>query len=265
MNKKPLIKQKKAFDYGYTSITQRNESELDTGIEFGILKIKAGNSFEEILNENEECAYLLMSGICLFEYNGITHEAERQDLFTEDPTVLHVSKGTSIKISATTDVEISINKTNNDVSFEPIVFTKNNMFEPSEHRGQGLLDDTSYRIVRTIFDKRNREASNLVIGEVVNTQGRWSSYPPHHHPQPEIYHYRFSKDFGYGHGELGENVYKIHQFDTLKILDEQDHSQCAAPGYHMYYIWTIRHLEGNPYTVPEFTETHDWTRHAVTA
>jgi len=53
---------------------------------------------------------------------------------------------------------------------------------------------------------------------------------------------------------------KIQQYDTLKILYELDHAQVAAPGYGMYYIWVIRHLENNPYTVPEFTEEHAWTQ-----
>ena len=85
------------------------------------------------------------------------------------------------------------------------------------------------------------------------------SRPPHHHAQPEIYHYRFTEPQGYGHGELGDHVFKVRQFDTLKILDQNDHSQTSAPGYGMYYIWVIRHLPGDPYTVPRFTPEHRWT------
>ena len=99
----------------------------------------------------------------------------------------------------------------------------------------------------------------LVLGEVVTLPGRWSSYPPHHHPQPEIYHYRFTEPQGYGHAELGETVLKVRHGDTVKIADGFDHAQAAAPGYGMYYAWVIRHLPGNPYTVPEFTEAHRWT------
>ncbi len=116
------------------------------------------------------------------------------------------------------------------------------------------------RFVRTIFDRSNSHPdTQLVLGEVVNFPGRWSSYPPHHHPQPEIYHYRFTNPHGYGHAELGEDVYKVRPGDTLKILDELDHSQCSAPGYGMYYIWVIRHLPNSRYTVPVFTDEHRWT------
>ena len=106
-------------------------------------------------------------------------------------------------------------------------------------------------IVRTVFDRRNADPNaELVLGEVVTMPGRWSSYPPHHHPQPEIYHYRFTKPQGFGHAELGEQVLKVRQYDTVKILDGLDHAQCAAPGYGMYYAWVIRHLPDNPYGIP---------------
>jgi 5-deoxy-glucuronate isomerase len=113
--------------------------------------------------------------------------------------------------------------------------------------------------VRTIFDGTTADPNaELVLGEVITFQGGWSSYPPHHHPQAEIYHYRFTEPQGYGHAELGETVLKVRNYDTVKILDEKDHAQCAAPGYGMYYSWVIRHLPDNPYTVPEFTEEHAW-------
>ncbi len=53
---------------------------------------------------------------------------------------------------------------------------------------------------------------------------------------------------------------KVRAFDTVEILNLDDHSQVAAPGYGMYYVWVIRHLPGRPYTVPEFTAGHAWLR-----
>ena len=125
----------------------------------------------------------------------------------------------------------------------------------NEHRGKGQLDDTSYRIVRCVFDRRTAPPeARLVLGDVVTFPGRWSSYPPHHHPQGELYYYRFEPDWGYGHGELGEDVYKLYHNDLLRITGLRDHAQTAAPGFHMYYVWTIRHDTGNPYTGFEFTK-----------
>src|SRR5690606_38822643 len=87
--------------------------------------------------------------------------------------------------------------------------------------------------------------------------GRWSSYPPHHHAQPEIYHYRFTMPQGYGHAEVGEAVHKVRQGDTVMIPGGMDHAQVSAPGYGMYYLWVVRHLEGSLFTGYEFTKDLD--------
>ena len=130
----------------------------------------------------------------------------------------------------------------------------------NEPRGRGQVGGRALRYVRTIFDRTNSPPEvELVLGEVVTFPGGWSSYPPHHHPQHEIYHYRFTEPQGYGHAELGEEVVKVKQYDTIKIPAGLDHAQCAAPGYGMYYSWVIRHLPDKPYTVPEFTAEHAWT------
>ena len=252
-----LLHRPEGFDFGYTPVTEIGEETLDTGMNFGIIKMRAGE--ERDLTTELEGAYLLMNGRVSFKWGGEERTAERNSIFEEEPLALHLPPGLAASLAAETDAEIALNQTANDRSFEPMFFDESNVLD-SEHRGKGLLDDASYRIVRTIFDIRNRPDAKLVLGEVVNFPGRWSSYPPHHHPQPEIYHYRFTEPHGYGHGELGDEVYKLRQNDTLKIMDMKDHAQCAAPGYGMYYIWVIRHLPGDPYTVPEFTDEHAWAK-----
>ena len=77
------------------------------------------------------------------------------------------------------------------------------------------------------------------------------------HAQPEIYYYRFAPEHGYGHAELGEDVMKIKQHDLLRITGARDHSQTAAPGFDMYYLWAVRHLDDNPYTGFEYTKPYD--------
>jgi 5-deoxy-glucuronate isomerase len=253
-----LIRHPQGFEAdGYTDITRIGENDADTGMEFGILRMPAGRVVRA--TAVREGALLLMKGELTF----VLPEPEgrvvvsRDSLFDDDPICLHYPKGFPLVLEALSDVELAYVGVENDAPFEPVLFDGRNMLE-NDHRGKGQLDDTSYRIVRTLFDIRNRSECKLVLGEVINFPGRWSSYPPHHHPQPEIYHYRFDKPQGYGHGELGDEVLKIRNFDTLKILDNADHSQCAAPGYAMYYIWAIRHLPREPYTVPEFTAEHRW-------
>jgi 5-deoxy-glucuronate isomerase len=168
-----------------------------------------------------------------------------------------VSAGTDVRFQCSVETEFTVYSCDNTKSFDARVFAPEDV--ANEARGKGQVNDRCLRYVRTIFDGANSDPNTeLVLGEVITFQGAWSSYPPHHHAQPEIYHYRFTKPQGYGHGELGDTVLKVRNFDTVKILDLNDHAQCSAPGYGMYYSWVIRHLPGDRYTVPEFTEEHTW-------
>jgi len=53
-------------------------------------------------------------------------------------------------------------------------------------------------------------------------------------------------------------VFKVKSGDTLLIAGGDDHAQVSAPGYGMYYLWVVKHLEGNPYQGFEFTDEHRW-------
>lgn len=245
---------------GLDWITRAGESELDTGIDFGLLRLSAGESAD--LSSPLEGAALLLDGAVRFRWEGGERVAERNSLFEQDPVALHVPSGSRFEIVAESAAELAIFRTANERTFEPRLFDGSNMLL-SEHRAQGKLDDTAYRLVRTIFDDRNRPEANLVLGEVVHLPGRWSSTPPHHHPQTEIYHYRFAPEQGYGHGELGEDVVKVRNRDTVKILAGNDHAQVAAPGCAMWYLWVIRHLPEARYSAPEVGDENRWMLEAA--
>jgi len=253
MTRSPLMHKPQGFKLGYNSITTITEGKL--GINFGILKLKRG--LTQDLTSPLENAYLLLQGKLIFSYDHKNYYAERHSIFAEEPIAIHFAPHAKVTLKTLSNCELAVLQVKNSQSFATQVFDRKNMVA-SEHRGKGILEGTSYRIVRTIFDYTNRPQARLVLGEDINFQGRWSSYPPHHHRQPEIYHYRFAKPQGYGHAELGEKVFKIYNHDTIKILNQKDHAQVAAPGYLMYYIWAIRHLPHNPYIKPQFTREHLW-------
>jgi 5-deoxy-glucuronate isomerase len=231
-------------------------SEDLTGISFGVLKLSAGKSHK--VTTQAETAFLLMCGVVQVSAGGKQERFRRQSLFDEGPSCLHVSADTEVVLAAEEDCEFTTYETLNRRRFEPRFYKPDNV--ATEHRGKGQVGDTCYRFVRTIFDRSNADPNaELVLGEVITMPGRWSSYPPHHHPQPEIYHYRFTMPQGYGHAELGDRVFRVRNYDTIRIPAGLDHAQCAAPGYGMYYSWVIRHLPERPYTVPEFTAEHRWT------
>ncbi len=248
---------REGFAPGFTQITRYDEARENTGIAFGVLKLAKGETHE--VTADAETAWLLMAGDVGVDIDGTRRtELSRHSLFDESPSCVHVAKGTRVRFQCNTEVEFTVYQSANEKPFEPRLYGPEDV--PNEHRGKGQVGNTCLRFVRTIFDRTNADGNaELVLGEVVTLPGRWSSYPPHHHDQPEIYHYRFTKPQGYGHAELGDDVLKVRQNDTVKIFAPNDHAQCSAPGYGMYYAWVIRHLPENPYTVPTFTEEHTWT------
>lgn len=244
------------FGPGVTPITRLDDPGNETGIALAVHRLRAGEEHRE--QAPFETAWLLMHGALSGRLNGQRFEMRRDSLFDESASCVHVSAGTQIELRASADVELTVYTCANRRPFSPRLFGPADV--PNEFRGRGQVRDRSLRFVRTVFDARNSPPEvELVLGEVVTLPGGWSSYPPHHHPQPEIYHYRFTAPQGYGHAEIGDDVVKVREYDTICIPAGHDHAQCAAPGYGMYYSWVIRHLPGKPYSVPEFTPDHAWT------
>lgn len=246
------------FPDGYTAITRESEIPApgQPSMDFGIQRQKAG----EVLSENspKETAWVLLRGAAEIEFAGRRASVKRTNLFDEPPSALHVSPGTAVSLRAGKEgAEWAVIRTSQTKSFPPRLYLPTDL-QP-EYRGAGLVQGACLRNVRLIFDYSTRPEANLVVGEVVNYPGRWSSYPPHHHLQSEIYHYRFTQPQGYGHAEVGDDVMKVRENDTVFIPPNLDHAQVSAPGYGMYYLWMIRHLPGNPYKGFTFTEDHKWT------
>ncbi|HHF7366002.1 TPA: 5-dehydro-2-deoxygluconokinase [Legionella bozemanae] len=250
-----LIKNPQGFNRGLNAIVTLEP--LSQGMSFRSIKLDAGQNY--LFNEHYEFAALLMTGKVIFHYGQQSQHVVRYDYFSQEPVVLHCPAGQRASVDALTDCEILLIETENHASFAPLLFNQSNLVE-LDNRGKDILDDSSYRIVRTVFDKRNRPESNLVVGEIITFQGCWSSYPSHYHDQPEIYHYRFSEPQGYAFGENGKEVLRIEHYDTYQIANGQTHAHCVAPGYALYTLWFIRHLKDNPYTTPTFIKEHEWTR-----
>lgn len=203
------------FGLGTTEITRFGEAD-DTGIEMAVVKLDAGARLSE--KTPLETAWLLMTGELRATVAGASVPMKRSSIFDDLPWCAHVPCGREITIEADGPVELLRFRTRNEKTFEPRIIRPEEVRD--ERRGKGVLKDSAYRFVRTIFDRTNAPAaSDLVLGEVINFPGRWSSYPPHHHPQPEIYHYRFTDPRGFGHAELGDQVFKVRHNDTVKIFE----------------------------------------------
>jgi 5-deoxy-glucuronate isomerase len=242
------------FAEGLSWITGTGDPD-GSGIALGVLELGAGGEWTEVMPG--ETALLLMSGDLRARVGDAELHMSRGSLFDDLPSAVHAPAGARVALECAGPVELTVYRTASARHFPAAIVGPAAV--RSEARGRGRVRDGALRIVRTILDTRNTDAAaDLVLGEVVTLPGRWSSYPPHHHAQPEIYHYRFDDPRGYGHAELGEAVLKVRHGDTVKIAGGLDHSQCAAPGYAMYYSWVIRHLPDARYVEPELAGEHAW-------
>jgi len=224
-------------------------------MDFAVLRLGAGKQWAE--STRLETVLVLLAGSVEVRMDGRSHAGSRTSLFDENPVTFHCGPGTELRVRAGQEpAEFALVRAPNARKLPARCYAAEEV--ATEDRGAGLVQGACRRLVRTIFDHRSRPDSSLVVGEVVNYPGRWSSYPGHHHPQPEIYHYRFTLPQGYGHAEAGEEVFKIRHGDTLCIRGGIDHAQVSAPGYGMYYLWVVRHLPRRPYKGFTFTSEHRW-------
>lgn len=245
----------KNIEFGYNSIAEIDGKNSNMLMDVGVYKLKQGEKLE-LEDKNKETAILMLDGEVEIEWLGNTETMKRSSLFDEEPWCLHVPKTVKVLLRAEKESEVLVQKTENEKNFESKLYTPEDC--GTEIFGDDVWGNTSRRMVRTIFDYNNAPCSNLVMGEVINTPGKWSSYIPHSHPQPEIYFYRFTKPQGFGACFIGDDVFKITHNSAASIPGGLSHPQVTAPGYGMYYCWMIRHLDGNPWTDRVNEEQHEW-------
>jgi 5-deoxy-glucuronate isomerase len=249
--------QKEPLHAGYNEYICLNSPQGRLAMmDVGLLILEPGESY--ILQEPEkEYALMLIEGKAVYQWDDQNTTAQRSNPYDNNPWCMHAPRCFKTVITAIEHSEFYIQKTINENDFSAKLYTPEDVH--TQRAGcSGELNGTMRRDIRTIFDYSNAPFSNMVLGEVVNFPGLWSSYPPHWHPQPEVYFYRFDKPQGFGAGFTNGNVYEIHHNGLLLITDKF-HSQVTAPGYTMCYMWGIRHLPGDPWKKTRIDdEEHTW-------
>jgi len=248
------IRNRKGFGLGYTEIVSR-ETHPEMLMDFGMLRMRQGEMYTS--DDDLERIFLLLTGDVVLSWEDKSVTAKRLSIFNENPYTLNVSAKVFVTIECLSETaEITVHKTENETPFDSHFYVPEEVVQ--ETRGLGTMNETGTRIVRTIFDKSISKQSNFMLGEDVHYPGKWAGFPSHSHNQPEIYFYRFFPENGFGLLRLGDQGVCLEQDDTVMISPDLVHPQVAAPGYAMYFLWIIRHLEGNPYLGPDFEEQHLW-------
>ena len=229
---------------------------LNKKMDVGLLLMEEGDSFT-IWEEEKECAVLLFQGAAEIAWNDKRVEAQRPDCFYHEAYCLLAPRRTEIRLTARCHSEIYIQKTLNERDYEAVLYTPETV--QTQHAGaKGELMGAMKREIKTFFDYENAPFSNMVLGEVLSYPGKWSSYPPHHHPQPEVYFYRFDHPQGFGAGFANGEIYKTGH-NGMSIITSGFHSQVTAPGYALCYSWGIRHLDGDPWLKTRIDDPeHAW-------
>lgn len=240
---------------GYNEICNMKDNQPDMLMDIGVQKIEAGETMK-FSDVEKETALLLLNGSVVFQWEGKEKEAIRGSLFDENPVVLHVAGGVDISVEAKEDTEILVQKTTNTQKFASKFYGQDDV--RTEIFGDGVWENTARRACRTVFDYHNAPYSNMVMGEIINYPGRWSSYIPHGHEQPEVYYYRFDRPEGFGAAFLGDEAFKIQDNSAFFIPGGPTHPQASAPGFAMWYCWMIRHFDNNPWTERVNDERYTW-------
>ncbi len=240
-----------AFNYpefdskGVKTLAKTDGVNSDMLMDILVVKIPKGKSVSYSEKDKEMCV-LLTEGAVEMKCAELVGSGQRKDVYEDMPITMHVCKGNTITVKALADSEIIYLATTNDRTFPSKFYAKEDVQRSVSC--EGLWENTAVRDVNTVFDYSNAPYSNLVVGEVIARQGRWWSYLPHSHPQPEVYYYKMPTPEAFGACFIG-------QFEPHTIVDGsvgcfpggKTHVQVTAPGYPMYCCWMIRHLDGNPW------------------
>ena len=139
------------FDAGFTVITLPDAPDNQSAIGLAVLRLAAGESLS--ISPRGETAWLLMSGSVAGSAGDLQFSFERESLFDESASCVHVAAGTAVKIEARENSELTVYECANRRQFAPRIFSSVQV--ANEPRGQGQVGGRALRYVRTIFDRTN--------------------------------------------------------------------------------------------------------------
>ena len=215
---------------------------------FGILRLQEGETWKGN-TKSFESALVILGGKCTVKGEKFCFEniGERMSVFEGKPYAVYLPRWTAYEITAISALEIAVNDSpaSRDTA-EP------SLIKPDMTRTFSLGRDNFTRNATVILDE-TFNSEHFYIGEGMIPSGNWSGYPPHRHdfdnPPEEIdmeetYFYLFNPPQGFGiqkiytpDGRIDE-TYTVKNYDTVAI-PEGFHPLCGAPGYSMYYLWTM--------------------------
>ncbi|MFA6931009.1 MAG: 5-deoxy-glucuronate isomerase [Lentisphaeria bacterium] len=215
---------------------------------FGVLQLAQGTNWKANTGESE-VALVLLGGKCSVKGKDFSFAevGERANVFAGKPHTVYLPRRCEYEVTALTEVDIAVNDApvSRDTA-RPTVIT------PKMTRSLTIGRENFTRQATIMIDEKF-DSEHFYIGEGMIPSGNWSGYPPHRHdvdnlPQEvdmeETYFYRFDPPQGFGIQKVYtpdqriDVTYTVKNNDTVAIA-EGYHPLCGAPGYNMYYLWTM--------------------------
>ena len=254
---------------GYNKIFDVGEYGMKL-TKFGLLKLAKGSSYAGDTGETE-LALVLIGGNFAVQGDGWAFEVAdgRTSPFTGKPHCLYLPRRTKYSIVALSDVELAYN--GSPATRDTV---KPTLIKPEDTRHIALGRDNWTRTSEIILDEKF-DSEHFYIGEGTIPSGNWSGYPSHRHDvnnppaeldMEETYFYLFDPPQGFGFqsvykpdGSLNE-AYRVQSYDTVAIA-EGYHPLVGAPGYQMYYLWTMAGAQGRG-LISSMDPAHVWVKGA---
>ncbi len=251
---------------GFQQVVSPDNSDLNF-LDFGLLRLSEGQSFEAPAQPERETALVLLGGKADLsagdeEFSSV---GQRANVFDGRASALYVPRNTAWRVSALSDLEIAVCTAPCKNDHPVRLITPDDVYSRLVGR-----DNWSRRVEDIILN--NVEADHLMVGETFNPPGNWSSYPPHKHDVEnpptevkleELYHYRLSPEQGFGlqriytaEGDL-DVTFCVQQADTI-VIPRGYHPVVAGGGYQLYYLWV---LSGHGRAMhPNDDPAHSWVK-----
>ncbi|MBQ2628533.1 MAG: 5-deoxy-glucuronate isomerase [Kiritimatiellae bacterium] len=261
---------------GYNKIFDVGEYGMKL-TKFGLLKLAKGTSYEGDTGESEVAFVLIGGKFRATARSSVAAAGAKEDAFevangrtspfTGKPHCLYLPRRTKYTITALTDVELAYNGSpaTRDTA-------KPTLIKPEDTRHIALGRDNWTRTSEIILDEKF-DSEHFYIGEGMIPSGNWSGYPSHRHDvnnppaeldMEETYFYLFDPPQGFGFqsvykpdGSLNE-AYRVQSYDTVAIA-EGYHPLVGAPGYQMYYLWTMAGSQGRG-LISSMDPAHAWVK-----
>ena len=212
---------------------------------FEVYTLKAGESFEQKIEDQETCV-VLISGFADVKTDNESWKniGQRMSVFDrEAPYAIYTPPRESLTLTANTAVEIAVCKAPAEGKFPTRLITPEQC--SYETRGQGTNER---HICNILFG--NLPAEKLLVVEVITPNGNWSSYPPHKHDTQnppnethleETYYHKLNPPQGFAFQRVYTDDRSIDETisvenNSVVMVPEGYHPVGAPHGYDLYYL-----------------------------